>query len=450
MTKTSGFDSISTKQRRIAALAKSAPEMAFTTLAHHIDIEWFYEAFRLTRKNGAVGVDNQSAYEYQENLEGNLQSLLERAKSGTYKAPPVRRVYIPKGDGSQTRPIGITAFEDKVLQRSVVMILESIYEQDFLDCSYGFRPKRGAHDALETLRNQIMTMKGGWILELDIRKFFDTLDHSYLRDILRKRVRDGVLLRLIGKWLHAGVLDSGTLSFPEQGTPQGGVISPLLANIYLHEVLDVWFEETIKPLLKGCSSLVRFADDAVIVFSEEEDAKRVLNVLPKRFEKFGLTLHPDKTCLVHFWRPSLFSKKTDLQKRRPETFNFLGFTLYWTRSRKGKWVVKLKTAKDRFKRTLRSLAQWCRENRHMKVKEQWLLLTQKLKGHYAYYGITGNYRSLCKLQDLVEHVWRKWLSRRSYKANIPWDRFILIRKHYPLPRARIVRHFRPERSEPII
>jgi RNA-directed DNA polymerase len=289
MTETPGFDTISPKVQQIAKLAKEAPGMAFTTLAHHIDIDWLKEAYRRTRKDGATGVDGQGAKDYAANLEGNLRSLLERAKSGTYRAPPVRRVHIPKS-GGQTRPIGIPTFEDKVLQRAVAMVLEPIYEQDFLGCSYGFRPRRSAHGALGLLWEQTMNMHGGWVLEIDIRSFFDALDHGHLRRILCRRVRDGVLLQLIGKWLNAGVLEDGALSYPESGSPQGGVISPILANVYLHEVLDVWFEEEVKSRLKGHAFLIRYADDAVLVFSEEDDARRVQDVLPKRFGKYGLTL----------------------------------------------------------------------------------------------------------------------------------------------------------------
>src|SRR6202030_3743146 len=237
--------------RRIAELAHSAPELAVTTLAHHLDLAWMREAYRRTRKDGATGVDGQSAQQYAERLEENLRSLLERAKAGTYRAPPVRRVHIPKGSGAETRPIGIPTFEDKVLQRAVAMVLEAVYEQDFLDCSYGFRPGRSAHQALDALWKEAMDMGGGWVLEVDIRKYFDSLDHGHLREILRRRVHDGVLLRLIGKWLNAGVLEDGSVSYPDAGTPQGGVISPLLANIFLHEVLDVWFDREVKPRLRG-------------------------------------------------------------------------------------------------------------------------------------------------------------------------------------------------------
>src|SRR6266699_6541394 len=235
---------VSTKLERIATRAREAPTMVLRTLAHHIDVDWLKEAHRLTRKDGAKGVDGMTADEYSRDLESNLRSLHERAKMGTYRAPPVRRVNIPKGDG-RMRPIGIPTFEDKILQRAVAMVLEAVYEQDLLDCSYGFRPHRSAHQALEVLRDGVMTMGGGWVLEVDIRSFFDTLDHGQLRTILRKRVQDGVLLRLIGKWLHAGVMEDGDVTYPDSGTPQGGWISPLLANVFLHEVLDTWFENEV-------------------------------------------------------------------------------------------------------------------------------------------------------------------------------------------------------------
>jgi len=285
--------------------------MGFTSLAYLMDIDWLAEAFRRTRKDGAAGVDGQTGADYEKDLEANLQSLLDRAKSGTYRAPPVRRVHIPKGGSTtETRPIGIPTLEDKVLQRAVAMLLEPIYEQDFYDCSFGFRPGRSAHQALETLWQRTMDSHGGWILEVDIRKFFDTLDHAHLREFLRRRVRDGVLTRLIGKWLQAGVLEDGAVTYPEAGSPQGGVISPVLSNIFLHYVLDEWFEREVKPRLRGKAYLIRYADDFVIGFSQEEDAKRVLAVLPQRFGKYGLALHSDKTQLIPFQPPSTSGEGT--------------------------------------------------------------------------------------------------------------------------------------------
>src|SRR5271154_1501820 len=314
---------VSTKQRRKAKIARQSPEMAFTSLAYYIDIDWLLEAYARTRKDGAVGVDGQDGEDYAVNLMGNLQSLRDRAKSGTYQAPPVRRVHIPKGgSATETRPLGIPTFEDKVLQRAVVMVLEAIYEQDFKDCSYGFRPRRSAHKALESLWKQTMGIKGGWIVDVDIRKFFDTIDHSHLRDFLKRRVRDGVLLRLIGKWLNAGVLEDGCVTHPEAGSPQGGVVSPMLSNVFLHYVLDDWFEREVQPRLKGQSFLIRYADDLVMGFSHEGDARRVLAVLPKRFAKYGLTIHPDKTRLVPFERPDRGPKPPDASRREsPGTFD---------------------------------------------------------------------------------------------------------------------------------
>ena len=433
MASTPILGSVSTKRQRIATLARQAPTTSFTTLSHHIDLDWLREAYRLTRKDGAVGVDGQTAKAYAEDLEINLQSLLDRAKSGAYKAPPVRRVHIPKGKGDQTRPIGIPTFEDKVLQRAVAMVLESIYEQDFLDCSYGFRPGRSPHQALGAFRDQMMAMRGGWVLELDIQKFFDNLDHAHLREMLSRRIRDGVLKRLIGKWLKAGVLEDGLLHRPKAGSPQGGVISPILSNVYLHYVLDTWFVQDVLPRLKGRGFLVRFADDAVMGFACEHDARRVLEVLPKRFARFGLTLHPMKTQLVKFTRPPYGEWPKDMgPSLRPGTFDLLGFTHYWSRSLRGNWVVKRKTACSRLSRSLKAIDQWCRTHRHQPLAAQHRALCLKLRGHYAYYGITGNYAALCRFWRGVQSRWKKWLSRRSQRAYLDWVRFGRLLEHYPL------------------
>jgi RNA-directed DNA polymerase len=441
MKETRSSPRISTKLEQIAKLAKAAPGMAFTTLAHHIDIEWLHEAYRRTRKDGAAGVDGQTADEYAEHLEDNLQSLLDRAKSGLYRAPPVRRVHIPKGSGAETRPIGIPTFEDKLLQRAVAMVLEAVYEQDFLHSSYGFRPGRSAHQALEALQHQAVCMAGGWVVEVDIRKFFDTLDHGHLREILRQRVRDGVLLRLIGKWLHAGVLEDGAVSYPDAGSPQGGVISPLLSNIFLHEVLDVWFEREVKPRLQGRAFALRYADDFVLVFSREEDARRVLEVLPKRFGKYGLALHPDKTRLVEFRRPDRRPPSGDGAAGRAGSFDLLGFTHFWALSRRGKWVVKRKTATGRFGRALRRIADWCRRHRHLPVEQQQETLAQKLRGHFGYFGITGNSEAINRFRERVIGIWRKWLGRRSQRAYMDWDRMHKLLERYPLPPARVARPY---------
>jgi group II intron reverse transcriptase/maturase len=429
--------SVSTKQQRIAKLAREAPNMAFTTLAHHMDLEWLQEAFRRTRKDAAVGVDDQTGREYAEHLEDNLRSLLARAKSGDhYKAPPVRRVYIPKGDGKEMRGLGVPTFEDKVLQRAVVMLLEPIYEQDFMDCSYGFRPRRSQHQALEKVWAELTRMKGGWVLEVDIRRYFDAIDHSHLREILSHRVRDGVVKRLIGKWLKAGVMEDGCVTHPETGSPQGGVVSPLISNVYLHEVLDTWFHEIVMPRLKGRAFMVRFADDALIGFEREEDARRVMDVLPKRFEKYGLTLHPEKTRLIDFRKPAKQSDDSD-DDAGPGTFDLLGFTHHWATSRKGYPVVKRRTVKTRFNRALKRIAEWARANRHKPIKEQQETLTQKLKGHFGYYGITGNSAALGRFRWRVVRIWKKWLSRRSQKARIAmnWEVMDRLLERFPLPEA---------------
>jgi group II intron reverse transcriptase/maturase len=436
-----------TKQQRIAEMAKRSPHTSFTSLAHHIDLRWLYEAFLRTRRDGATGVDGQTAADYAVDLKDNLQRLLDRAKSGTYRAPPVRRVYIPKGTGTETRPIGIPTVEDKVLQRAVVMALEPLYEQDFRDCSFGFRPGRSAHQALEALWQQTMALRGGWIVEVDIRQFFDTLDRAWLRAFLQRRVRDGVLVRLIGKWLNAGVLDGGDYSVPEAGTPQGGVISPLLANIYLHEVLDEWFEQVVKPCLKGRAFLIRYADDFVMGFACEADARRVLEVLPQRFGKYGLTLHPEKTRLVRFERPPDRPSSSGPKPAPPETFEFLGFRHVWTRSRKGNWVVGRQTASSRFSRVMRKIAQWCRVNRHEPIAEQHEHLSQQLRGHDAYYGITGNGPSLQRLRYAVTRLWRKWLARRR-DGPLPWDVFQRLLARFPLPAARVVHSVAFTRATP--
>jgi len=446
MAGTSGSGSVSTKRQRIAKLAREAPEMVFTTLAHHIDIDWLREAYRRTRKGVAPGVDGQTAVEYEANLEERLQSLLERAKSGSYRAPPVRRVHIPKGDGKQTRPIGIPTLEDKVLQRAVAMVLEPVYEEDFHDFSYGFRPGRSAHQALGALRDSVMKTAGGWVLEVDIKKFFDTVDHKHLREILRLRVRDGVLQRLIGKWLKAGVLENGTLSYPEEGTPQGGVISPLLANIYLHYVLDEWFAKEVEPRLNGSADLIRYADDFVMTFAREDDARRVYEVLPKRLERYGLTLHPDKTRLLNFERPDRPSRRGP--GPAPETFDLLGFTHYWGRSRRRNWVVKKQTARDRFSRSLRRVREWCRHHRHDPLSEQHAKVSEKLRGHYAYFGVTGNYRALRRFRWETTRGWWKWLTRRSRKAPKTWAWMRAFLKRKPLPKARIVHRWDRQMSLP--
>lgn len=442
MTEPLNSGTVYTKLRRVAELARQHPERAFRSIHHVIDLDFLVEAWRRTRKDAAVGVDGQTAAAYAANLEDNLRSLLDRLKSGTYRAPPVRRVHIPKGDGRKTRPIGVPTIEDKVLQRAVAMVLEAIYEQDFHDCSYGFRPGRSAHDALGALREGLMAMRGGWVLEVDIERFFDTLDHTELRTFLDRRVTDGVLRRVTHKWLRAGVMEASGVRHPDLGTPQGGVISPLLANVYLHEVLDEWWERQVRPRLKGRSFLVRYADDFVLVFEREDDARQVMEVLPKRFGKYGLTLHPDKTRLVRFERPH-DRGPGKASPSRPGTFDLLGFTHYWAKSRRGWWVVMQQTANDRLARALTRVWVWCRANCHRPLHEQHAALTRKLRGHYNYYGIRGNSRALRCFAFRVLRMWRNWLSRRSWKGRMTWQHFRRLLERYPLPPPRL-----PARAKP--
>lgn len=426
-------NTVFTKQVRIAELAQQMPGTALRSLSHHMDLDWMREAYRRTRKDGAVGVDGQTADTYAEHLEDNLRSLLDRAKSGDqYRAPPVRRVHIPKGDGSQTRPIGIPTFEDKVLQRAVVMLLEPIYEQDFYNFSYGFRPERSPHDALEALYEGLWDMKGGWVLDADIRDYFGTIGRKELQDLTGQRVADGVVKRLIGKWLRAGVQEEGVVHHPDAGTPQGGVISPILSNIYLHEVLDRWWAEDVLPRLRGKAFLIRFADDFVMVFSEREDAERVYAVLPKRFERYGLTIHPDKTKLIDFRRP-----RRDGTGTKPGSFDFLGFTHHWGQSRRGSQILKRKTAKGRFSRGLKAVKAWARRARHIPIAKQARTLGQKLRGHFNYYGLRGNSASIQRFAYEVRRIWKKWLDRRSQRARMTWEKFNRLLQRYPLPPARL-------------
>lgn len=417
--------SVLTKQNRIAEIAKKYRDKSLVSLHHNMDMDWMQEAYKKIKPNTSPGVDGQTLAMYEENLEHNLQDLLERAKSGSYVAPPVKRVYIPKGNGTEQRPIGIPTIEDRILQRAVLQVLEPVFETDFSDFSYGFRPGKSQHDAIDYLWKQIYQQNIGWVIDIDIRKYFDTINHQHLRSFLRQRVQDGVITRLIGKWLKAGVLEKGTISFNDKGSPQGGVISPLLSNIYLNEVLDKWFAKDIKSLLKGRAIIVRFADDCVLGFENKEDAERVFKVLPKRFAKFGLQLHPEKTKLIAFSKPP---KENDKDPGKRSTFNFLGFTFYWGKSRKGNWVVMRKTAKDRLHRSVSRINIWCKLNRHLSMTDQCKMLNSKLRGHYNYYGVTGNFRSLYIFYEQVKRHWKKWLSRRS-NCKMSWDRFITLTQH---------------------
>jgi group II intron reverse transcriptase/maturase len=418
---------VSTKLQWIAESAVREPTRVFTTLAHLIDIDVLKEAFHRTRKDGAPGVDGVTAEEYAENLDENLQNLHERLRTGRYKAPPVKRAWLDKDDGGQ-RPIGMPGFEDKIVQRAVAMILGAVYEQEFETFSHGFREGHSQHQALSELREKCRESGVAWIVDADVAGFFDNLDHNLLLKIIKKRVNDGAILRLIGKWLNAGVMEGTTLIHPETGTPQGGVISPVLSNIFLHHVLDRWYVRDVKPRI-GRSFLIRFADDFLIGCEQEDDARRVMAALPKRFARFKLTIHPTKTALIRFQRPG--------KNKESGTFDFLGFTHFWAKTRQGYWVIKRKTAKKRLRRAMKSLWQWCRDHRHENLMEQYKTLCAKLLGHYQYYGIRSNFKMLEVVFEHVENAWRRWLSRRSRESFIPWEVFERLRKVFPLPKPRI-------------
>jgi RNA-directed DNA polymerase len=424
---------ITTQLQRIAEQAKQYPEMVFTTLAHLMDEDFLREAYRRTRKDSAPGIDGVTAVQYAEHLDENLRDLHERLRSGRYVAPPVRRQWLDKPDGSQ-RAIGLPTFEDKIVQRAVAMLLGAIYEEDFHDFVYGFRPGRSAHQALSALREQCRAQGINWIGDADVSGFFDTLDHGLLQGFLQQRVKDGSILRLIGKWLQAGVLEGDIFFQSETGSPQGAVISPLMGNLFLHQVLDEWYVHMVRPRMRGRTFLIRYGDDFVLGCELETDARRIMTVLPKRFARFGLTIHPQKTALVAFSKPSAQAEGT----AEKSTFEFLGFTHYWAWSRQGYWVIKRRTAKKRLRRTLTALWQWCRSHRHCPVAEQHQALCQKLRGHYQYYGIRGNYRLLEVVLRHAENAWRYWLSRRSQKGLITGNKLARWREQFPLPTPKIV------------
>lgn len=434
MTDASTSLDMSTGLRKVAERAKREPAARFNSLAHLIDEELLTRAFRRLRRDAAVGVDGISKEQYGQALESNLKDLHERLRTKRYRHQPIRRVHIPKEQGRKTRPIGISTIEDKVVQSALREVLEAVYEQDFLDCSHGFRPQRNAHGAVRALTRAVNWRKANWILEFDIQSFFDSVDRTQLLKMLQARVADGSMLRLIGKCLHVGVLDGEELSEPSEGTVQGSTLSPLLGNVYLHHVLDLWFTEEVMPRLHGRAMFVRYADDGIFGFEYEEDARRVMAVLGKRLARFGLTLHPEKTRLLDFRKPLPERKKG----RSPTTFDFLGFTWYWRTVRGGRWSVRCKTRRARLARAIRAVHVWCKEHRHLSVKEQHAALTRRVQGHINYFGVNGNTRSLRMFMHQVRRRWFRWLRRRSQRTRLTWAKFLELVKVYPLPTPRIV------------
>lgn len=420
---------VSTRLAQIATQARK--HEVVRGLAHHIDVEMLKAAYRATRRDGAVGIDGITASDYEQELEKNLLDLQTRLKSQRYRAPAVRRAYIPKEDGKK-RPLGIPGYEDKLVQRATLMILEQVFEQDFYDCSYGYRPGRSAHQALQDIKEQCWKKRVSCIIDADIEGFFDSVDHTQLQALIAKRINDFSIRRLIGKWLNAGVWEEGRTHFPDTGTPQGGVISPLLANVYLHYVLDDWFVKEVQPRLKGQSFLVRYADDFVMGFEREEDGARVMEVLKQRFEEYKLTLHPAKTQLIKFQRPPRDNQRDDSGNG---TFTFLGFTHHWCKSaRTGNWYVRRKIASKRVTRGLRNVRQWLKAHRHRAISEQAQRLQKHLVGVYRYYGLREVIGFLGTYRREVTRHWHYWLNRRGGRRYLTWPRFAdTILKRYRLP-----------------
>jgi RNA-directed DNA polymerase len=418
---------------QVVERAQREPAGRFHALAHLVDVPALERAYRRQRADAAVGVDGVTKEQYGRELEANLQSLHARLKAQRYRHQPIRRVHIPKGQG-KTRPIGISAFEDKLVQDAVREVLEAMYEQDFLRGSYGCRPGRSAHDAVRRLDQIVHRGEVRWIFEADIVSFFDSLDRTEWKKMLEVRVAEGSLLRLIGKCLHVGVLDGEAYGEPELGTVQGSVLSPLLGNIYLHYVLDLWFETEVKPRLGGKATLIRYCDDFIIGFEREDDARRVLAVLGKRLGRFGLLLHPDKTRLLPFGRPP----QEQHSGKGLATFDFLGFTFYGARSRQGRWGMWCKTRRASLRRAKTALYDWCRRHRHQPIEAQHAALGQRLRGHYNYFGVSGNFRSVLRVVEATKRAWYKWLCRRSQRKRLNWKRFVDLLRQFPLPRPRIV------------
>jgi len=428
-----------TKLSLITGHAQRDRTFKFTSLAHLLDVEYLRGCYQSLNRNKAVGIDNISWQEYGADLDSNLVKLVSRLKRKKYKPLPARRVYIPKNE-KQTRPLGISALENKIVERGITWILESIYEQDFLACSYGFRPERNCHQALKQLNDLIMFQPVNHIVEADIKGFFDNVDHDKLMDFIRVRIMDTTLLNLIGKFLKAGYIDDGQLVKSDKGTPQGSILSPMLANIFLHYVLDEWFEITVKNHVRGYCELVRYADDFVCVVRYADDAERMEQALKNRFEKYGLEIHPTKSRRItfgHFERENAIK-----QNRKPNTFDFLGFTHYCDTSRKGNFKLGRKTSRRKFAAKCREMNDWLQSIRnHVKTKDWWKILAAKLRGHFQYYGVSENSVGIARFYKLTLRMVRKWLNRRSQKRKMSWVKYTEYLEHYPLPQPRIVHQF---------
>ncbi len=419
-----------TKFGCIKRKAQESPTEVFTSLAHHLTQEYLLSSFRKLRKTAASGIDEVNAEEYELNLQLRIENLQARLKSKSYFAPNIRRVWIDKGNGKQ-RPLGISTTEDKIVQRAVTDILNLIFEQDFYDFSYGFRAKRSAHQALNNLRNQCMKRNINWILDCDIQGCFDNFEHSTLLSLISQRIKDKCILQLIERWLKAGVVDGKSLQISKRGTPQGNIISPLLCNVYMHYALDKWLHEIVRPLLKGEIFLIRYADDFIIGFEYAEDAQRVNNTLPKRMNKYGLTIHAEKSKLIRF---------SPEGKTKPPTFDFLGFTHYWSKSQRGNWVVKRKTRQKKMQAILQNIKDTCRIHKHEKLKDQSKILKSKLRGLYQYFGIRGNFVSLNRIYQITLYAWFKWLNRRSQRKSYTWKGYWELLKYFKLPKPRIIHY----------
>lgn len=424
-----------TKLARIAEVAKAKKKERFTSLAHLLNKQMLWDCHLELPANKATGVDRVTKLAYEENLESNLDDLLARLKRKGYRPQASRRTYIPKDEKSK-RPLGIPAYEDKIVQRGLNKILQAIYEQDFMAFSYGFRPNRGQHDALRKLDNIIMRHPVRYVVDVDIRGFFDHVDHEWLMKFLKERIADPNVLLYINRFLKAGIMEKGEYEPTEEGTPQGGLISPILGNIYLHYALDLWFEVAVKRACKGYAGMVRFADDFVCCFEHQEDADRFYVALVKRLEKFKLGIAEEKTKIIRFGRGAeLDCKKLGL--RKPHTFDFLGFTHIWGKGKSGKFRLIRKTSAKKFKLRIKEFKQWIRRNRHMTEQELVASVRRKLIGHYNYYGVSDNHRSIMRYYQLVIQLIQKWRNRRSQKRTFTWKKFTQFLERNPLPEPTI-------------